>query len=455
MGRNTLRNSGNFQYFSPGLASLRSRDTLTNGHPTHELLDSTTPKPRRKIWLPPLPDVDVKERLRAIGKCKPIPFPLALMISTGCFPQVQGSPKPSAQQLFTFFTTFYVQIRCFTILQRMARADSMTTFLSTLVGGSLQNQMEAKLANMNLKSSGLKSMPSSLTYNISANPNHRRLPFPLSILLIPSVAKRDNSPTQEMSVDEPRPSRPLSTDTLRTMRAPFDLDGLSSVVGDSWATRVNTPLLDMFHKTSMANNNARQTVDLTAAELNDLYCGGEVQAPASSATHPRVTLLASPPTPTVARPIAVYGDDVNLISIVFKVALRAACGMVAAVLGLVLKPNTPPELSNTSGHFSGSDDGSNAMATTHQQAALAGLGMAPAGWRLPADARPACVGPVPVIKGGGRPSEKDEKDFDPVVLNDVAAHAPAAQIYAEILGHDMKEQALEAQGVAVLVSSCV
>ncbi|KAH9031225.1 hypothetical protein EDB85DRAFT_1356691 [Lactarius pseudohatsudake] len=53
--------------------------------------------------------------------------------------------------------------------------------------------------------------------------------------------------------------------------------------------------------------------------------------------------------------------------------------------------------------------------------------------------------------GWGRPSEKDEKDFDPVVLNDVAAHAPAAQVHAEILGHDMKdEQALEAQGVAVL-----
>ncbi|KAH9031226.1 hypothetical protein EDB85DRAFT_1356689 [Lactarius pseudohatsudake] len=69
----------------------------------------------------------------------------------------------------------------------MARADSMTTFLSTLVGGSTQNQMEAKLANMNLKSSGLKSMPSSLTYNISTNPNHRRLPFPFSIPLIPSV----------------------------------------------------------------------------------------------------------------------------------------------------------------------------------------------------------------------------------------------------------------------------
>ncbi|KAH9171659.1 hypothetical protein EDB89DRAFT_2229852 [Lactarius sanguifluus] len=53
-------------------------------------------------------------------------------------------------------------------------------------------------------------------------------------------------------------------------------------------------------------------------------------------------------------------------------------------------------------------------------------------------------------------SEKDEKDFDPVVPNDVAAHAPAAQVHAELLGHDMKEmvvmdeQAFEAEDVAVL-----
>lgn len=61
----------------------------------------------RKRWLLPLPDVDFEEGLSAMGN---------------------GSPKPSAQQLFTFFTTFYVQIRCFTILQRMARADFTTTF---------------------------------------------------------------------------------------------------------------------------------------------------------------------------------------------------------------------------------------------------------------------------------------------------------------------------------------
>ncbi|THG98428.1 hypothetical protein EW145_g7428, partial [Phellinidium pouzarii] len=56
-----------------------------------------------------------------------------------------------------------VQIRFFiTVLQQMARADPMTALLSPNAGGSMQNQMEAKLAQMGLKSPGLKSnMPSS------------------------------------------------------------------------------------------------------------------------------------------------------------------------------------------------------------------------------------------------------------------------------------------------------
>lgn len=56
-----------------------------------------------------------------------------------------------------------VQIRFFiTVLQQMAKADPMTALLSPSAGGSMQSQMEAKLAQMGLKSPGLKSnMPSS------------------------------------------------------------------------------------------------------------------------------------------------------------------------------------------------------------------------------------------------------------------------------------------------------
>ncbi|KAH8994168.1 hypothetical protein EDB86DRAFT_3078381 [Lactarius hatsudake] len=41
-----------------------------------------------------------------------------------------------------------------------------------------------------------------------------------------------------------------------------------------------------------------------------------------------------------------------------------------------------PALSNTSSRFGGSDDGSNAMAAAHQQAAPAGLGMVVGGFNL-------------------------------------------------------------------------
>ncbi|KAH8987229.1 hypothetical protein EDB86DRAFT_3245845 [Lactarius hatsudake] len=238
-----------------------------------------------------------------------------------------------------------VQIRFFTtVLQQMARADPMTALLSPAVGGSMQSQMEAKLASMNLKSPGLKSTmpgsPSACTFNASAT-NRQSLAFDSSSSFLspdtantvgnPSdaaatlaqqraklkaagnaahrisapalassgergtwagvlgqVAERDNSPTQEISM-EPRSSRPQSTDfsglssgsAFRSPRAdggtaPGGLDGLSPAVGDSWASMVNTPLLPMFQKSSSNNSNNGQTVDLAAAKLNDLYGSSNV-----------------------------------------------------------------------------------------------------------------------------------------------------------------------------------
>ena len=146
----------------------------------------------------------------------------------------------------------------------------MTALLSPAVGGSMQSQMEAKLASMNLKSPGLKSnmpsSPSSRNFSNTANPNRQSLAFdsaPSSFLspdtsntlgnsdaaatlaqqraklkasnaahrisapAFPSstgergpwagasplgqVAERDGSPTQEITV-EPKSSRPQSTD---------------------------------------------------------------------------------------------------------------------------------------------------------------------------------------------------------------------------------------------------
>jgi hypothetical protein len=70
-----------------------------------------------------------------------------------------------------------VQIRFFiTVLQQMARSDPMTALLSPAVGGSMQAQMEAKLAS--LKSPGLKSglpaSPTARNFNPSATANNRQ-----------------------------------------------------------------------------------------------------------------------------------------------------------------------------------------------------------------------------------------------------------------------------------------
>ncbi|KAF8129115.1 hypothetical protein K438DRAFT_1695665 [Mycena galopus ATCC 62051] len=74
-----------------------------------------------------------------------------------------------------------VQIRFFiTVLQQMARSDPMTALLSPAVGGSMQAQMEAKLAG--LKSPGLKSgLPASPTArNFNQATNRQSLVEPLT-----------------------------------------------------------------------------------------------------------------------------------------------------------------------------------------------------------------------------------------------------------------------------------
>ncbi|KAI9436689.1 hypothetical protein H4582DRAFT_404322 [Lactarius indigo] len=353
-----------------------------------------------------------------------------------------------------------VQIRFFiTVLQQMARADPMTALLSPAVGGSMQSQMEAKLASMNLKSPGLKSTmpgsPSARTFNTSAT-NRQSLAFDSSSSFLspdtantvgnPSdaaatlaqqraklkaagnaahrisapalassgergtwagvlgqVAERDNSPTQEISV-EPRSSRPQSTDfsglsagsAFRSPRAdggaaPGGLDGLSPVVGDSWASMVNTPLLPMFQKTSSNNNNAGQTVDLAAAKLNDLYGSSNVprldgpdkfRRPSKGHIHDNSSGSNNGVTNN-----GVYGDDGDLIQGhhapgVGRAQSGSSRGLRNGGGGGTWSGAQSPALSNTSGRFGGSDDGGNAMAAAHQQAALAGLGMGVGGFNL-------------------------------------------------------------------------
>jgi SAM domain (Sterile alpha motif) len=361
-----------------------------------------------------------------------------------------------------------VQIRFFiTVLQQMARADPMTALLSPAVGGSMQSQMEAKLASMSLKSPGLKSnmpsSPSTRNFSNTANPNRQSLAFDTtSSFLSPDtangltnpndaaatlaqqraklkasnaahrisapalassagergtwaaaasslgqLAERDNSPTQEISI-EPKSSRPQSTDfsgiaASATFRSPRpdgssggnSLDSLSPAVGDSWASMVNTPLMPMFQKPSTTNNagaGPTQTVDLATAKLNDLYGAGSVprldgpeKFRRASKSHAldsgsNTTNTAVPPNN------GIYGDDGDLIQGQAQQGPggRTQGGSTRSLRnGGTWSGAQSPALSNTSGRFGGSDDGSSAMAAAaQQQAALAGLGMGVGGFNL-------------------------------------------------------------------------
>jgi SAM domain (Sterile alpha motif) len=356
-----------------------------------------------------------------------------------------------------------VQIRFFiTVLQQMARADPMTALLSPAVGGSMQSQMEAKLASMSLKSPGLKSTmpssPSARNFGSSANPNRQSLAFesPSSFLSpdttngvsnssdaaatlaqqraklkasnaahrisapalassagerttwaaassLGQVAERDNSPTQEITI-EPKSSRPQSTDfsgiasnpAFRSPRpdgtpAPGNniLDTLSPVVGDnSWASMVNTPLMHMFPKPPAVANNPgpTQTVDLST-KLNDIYgtstvprLDGPEKFRRASKGHTSDSGNTSPALPSTAtnNNNSMYGDDGDPIQ-----GQGQGVGRVQGSTrglrnggGNTWSGAQSPALSNTSGRFGGSDDGSAAMAAAaQQQAALAGLGM--------------------------------------------------------------------------------
>ncbi|KAI9436706.1 hypothetical protein H4582DRAFT_1816371, partial [Lactarius indigo] len=77
-------------------------------------------------------------------------------------------------------STQVVQIRFFiNFLHQIVRADFVTTLLGPAVGGSMQSQMEAKLASMNLNSPGFEStLPGSLHPYLQ----HQRHELPVTCL---------------------------------------------------------------------------------------------------------------------------------------------------------------------------------------------------------------------------------------------------------------------------------
>jgi SAM domain (Sterile alpha motif) len=345
----------------------------------------------------------------------------------------------------------------------------MTALLSPAIGGSMQSQMEAKLASMNLKSPGLKSnmpsSPSARNFSSTANPNRQSLAFdstPSSFLSpdtsnalgnpsdaaatlaqqraklkasnaahrisapafasstgergpwagaspLGQVAERDGSPTQEITI-EPKSSRPQSTDFSGIAAgAPFrsprpegtggsnTFDTLSPAMGDSWASMVNTPQLTLFPKTSTANNSGTgptQTVDLATAKLNDLYGAGTVprldgpeKFRRASKGHVSDVGSSGNTSTAVASGTSnngIYGDDGDLIQAGQQVGRQGGSARsLRNGNGSAWSGAHSPALSNNSGRFGGSDDGSSAMAAAaQQQAALAGLGMGVGGFNI-------------------------------------------------------------------------
>jgi len=219
-----------------------------------------------------------------------------------------------------------VQIRFFiTVLQQMARSDPMTALLSPAMGGSMQSQMEAKLAS--IKSPGLKSgLPQSPTArNFSANRQSLALDNSSNYLspdsaVSPSgsdaaatlaqrraelkasnAAHRISAPVLASAGADGRASwgapqltqvteqsttvpdavgsaRPKSTEFSGTLGSPRATE-TTVPSGDSWASMVNTPLVPMFQKDTRL---ASQNLDAAANKLNEWTKGGTSNVPRMS-----------------------------------------------------------------------------------------------------------------------------------------------------------------------------
>jgi hypothetical protein len=162
---------------------------------------------------------------------------------------------------------------------------------------------------------------------------------------------------------------------------------------------VNTPQLTLFPKTSTANNSGTgptQTVDLATAKLNDLYGAGTVprldgpeKFRRASKGHVSDVGSSGNTTTAVASGTSnngIYGDDGDLIQAGQQAPVGRQGGSSRSLRngnGSAWSGAHSPALSNNSGRFGGSDDGSSAMAVAaQQQAALAGLGMGVGGFNM-------------------------------------------------------------------------
>ncbi|KAI8986174.1 hypothetical protein BD414DRAFT_487899 [Trametes punicea] len=300
-----------------------------------------------------------------------------------------------------------VQIRFFiTVLQQMARSDPMTALLSPAVGGSMQSQMEAKLAQMNLKSPGFKSnLPGSpTTRNFSGssflspdsannvnnnsgndpattlaqqraklnakNAAHRISAPALSSAVgdrntwgsgssqLGQVDERSPSPGQEITIPSSNgSSRPKSTDfsgLANALKSPRGDEGdqLSPMPGGSWASMVNTPLIPIFKDT----RNSNQSLDAAAQKLNEWNSSGGASVPLISDPPKRMNRL-SKGNQNNDNDEGNQGQNGNQRNMSGGMRNASGAGNLNAFGGQAGWGGArSPALSNTSGRFS--DDGS-------------------------------------------------------------------------------------------------
>ncbi|KAH8822553.1 hypothetical protein DL96DRAFT_1698105 [Flagelloscypha sp. PMI_526] len=217
-----------------------------------------------------------------------------------------------------------VQIRFFiTVLQQMARSDPLTAMLSPAMGGSMQAQMDAKLAT--LKSPSLKSTfpPSPTTRNFAGNRQSLTLDSTSNFLSPDSAAQlaspssgndaastlaaqraklkasnashRISAPVlaspsadrggawgsaslgqvnEQNGAATQEPTRPKSTDFASVAAAAAAANEnpnneATLPARDSWASMVNTPLIPMFQK-----QNPQSNLEAANNKLNDWKQGG-------------------------------------------------------------------------------------------------------------------------------------------------------------------------------------
>jgi hypothetical protein len=240
----------------------------------------------------------------------------------------------------------------------------------------MQNQMEAKLAQLNLKSPGMKSTmpssPSTRNFSVPTNPNRQSLTLdavsnnnflspdaaamasPSSLDAASTLAQQraklkasnaahrisapvlasgtsdnratwgsqlgqvveqsNNGGAQELVVPS-NSARPKSTEFSGTLGSPRPggaENTLSPMAGDSWASMVNTPLIPMFNKDA---RNPPQNLDAAASKLND-WSGNASRVPLMDDPKKfrRVSKSSAENSSNPQQNGGVYDNDGNLVS---------------------------------------------------------------------------------------------------------------------------------------------